>query len=272
MTNGSHGESIMDAETFAMYIEKRLALAEDIELLNRSGMEMRLKVRGQNVEIDLTSFYDAYRQNPALIDAVAQTFGRVLLGELPQRSDADYNHVAERIFPMLKPATLLATVREQNLPMLAYRDFLANLIIVYTIDEQNSVAFINENHLERWDVTMQDLHEQAIENLRRRTEQVEAVTVGQGDERLFIFNSGDGYDAARLLLTDVLGAWASHVRGSLIIGIPNRDFLIAFGDDDQDALRNIAMQVESDSIQRDHGLTPRLFTLTKGQVRVYEWE
>ncbi|MBC8161975.1 MAG: DUF1444 family protein [Roseiflexaceae bacterium] len=272
MTNGTHPEEIMDAERFALYIERRLALSDEIELIHREGLQLRVGVRGQNVEVDLANYYQAYRDNPAQLDAVAQTFARVLLGQLPERTDGDYNLLAERIYPMLKPATLLATVRERNLPMLAYRDFLAGLIIAYVIDEQNSVAYINENHLESWDVTMQDLHEQALDNLRRRTDLVDAVSAGEDDQRLFMFSSGDGYDATRLLLSDVLQAWARNVSGNLVIGIPNRDFLIAFGDDDQDVVQNIAMQVESDSLQREHGLTARLFTLTDGQVREYDWE
>lgn len=272
MTNGANGAPAMNAEQFASYMEKRLTLSDEIELLHRQDMLMRLTVRGENVEIDLTSFFEAYRQNPHQLDAVVQTFGRVLLGELPERSEVDYNQLAERIYPMLKKVEMLLTVRERNLPMIVYRDFLADLIITYVIDEGNSVSYINEAHLDRWNVGVQDLHEQAIENLRRRTAQVNSVTAGQGNNRLFIFNAGDGYDASRLLLTDVLQGWAKSVRGNLVIGIPNRDFLIAFSDVDPDTLQNIAIQVQSDSVQRAHGLTDQLFTITGGQVREYEWE
>jgi hypothetical protein len=58
----------------------------------------------------------------------------------------------ERIFPMLKPINLLVFVRERNLPMLVYRPFLADLMITYVVDEARSVAYINEQHLERWGV------------------------------------------------------------------------------------------------------------------------
>lgn len=262
----------MNAEQFARYMEKRLELSDEIEMLHRDGMDMRLKVRGREVEIDLTSFFESYERNPGQLDAVAQTFARVLLGELPERSESDYSQLAERVYPMLKKVDLLLTVRERNLPMLVYREFLADLIIAYAIDEQHSVSYINEDHLERWGISLLDLHEQAIDNLRRRTTLVDSVTAGEGSRRLFIFNSGDGYDATRLLLTDVLQGWQRSIRGALVIGIPNRDFLIAFSDVDPDILQNIAIQVQSDSVQRDHGLTDQLFTIIQGQVREYEWE
>jgi uncharacterized protein YtpQ (UPF0354 family) len=168
---------------------------------------------------------------------------------------------------------MLAEVRERKLPMLAYREFLADLMIAYVIDEERSFAYINEDHLERWSISVQDLHDQALANLRRRTdEQVKYTTVGEGEQRLFIFNSGDGYDATRLLLAEVLAAWAREVPGHLVIGIPNRDFLIAFSDANSEILRGVAAQVQSDAAQREYGLTEQLFTLVDGVVKEYAWE
>lgn len=273
--NGSDaGAATMTPEQFAAYIEKRLSLfEEEIELLHRDGMVMRLRVRGHSAEIDLSSFYSAYTQKPAQIDAVARTMLQVLLSELPDRSESDFSVLGERVYPMLKKIDLLVTVRERGLPMLVYREFLANLIIAYVIDETASVSYINEEHLERWNITALDLHEQAIDNLRRRTfERTDFLTAGEGDLRLFIFNSGDGYDATRLLLTDVLANWARELPGNLVVGIPNRDFLIAFSDVDGGMLQSVAHQIQADSVQQSHGLTDQLFTFQGGQVREYEWE
>jgi uncharacterized protein YtpQ (UPF0354 family) len=157
--------------------------------------------------------------------------------------------------------------------MLAYREFLADLMVTYVIDEERSVAYINEDHLDRWNISVQDLHEQALENLRRRTDaNVRYTTVGEGEQRLFIFNSGDGYDATRLLLADVLSNWARELPGHLVAGIPNRDFLIAFSDANPEILRAVAHQIQADSAQREYGLTEQLFTLVDGVVKEYAWE
>ncbi|KAB8141911.1 DUF1444 family protein [Chloroflexia bacterium SDU3-3] len=263
---------VMDAEQFATYLEKRLTLFDEIVPLYREGMQMRLSVADEPVECDLQPFFEAYQKRPELLDAIVQTLVRVIQGEQRPSGESDYTTLADRIFPMLKRVDLLVGVRERNLPMLAYRDFLADLIITYVVEEQGGVTYINEEHLERWDVNVQDLHEQAVENLRRRTGEISAVSSGQAEQRLFIFNSGDGYDATRMLLFDLLESWAQHTPGNLVIGIPNRDFLIAFSDADPDILSNIAIQIQSDSAQRQHGLTDQLFTLSGGQVRAYEWE
>jgi uncharacterized protein YtpQ (UPF0354 family) len=196
----------------------------------------------------------------------------VLLGELPSETESDFASLSDRICLMLKPIELLVEVRERRLPMLVYREFLADLIIVYTIDEERSVAFINEDHLERWSITEQELHARALVNLQARTNEVRFTTTGTGEQRLFIYSTGDGYDATRLLLTEMLTQWAKSLPGRLIVGIPNRDFLIAFSDANPDTLQAIAHQIQVDSAQRALGLTDQLFTLEKGAVRAYEWE
>jgi uncharacterized protein YtpQ (UPF0354 family) len=272
-THGNGATPAMTAEQFAAYMEKRLTLYDEIEVLDRAGMELRLRVSGADVTADLSSFYAAYSRDAAQLDTVVETFARVLLGIQPDRTASDYAELAGRIFPMLKPIELLAVVRERRLPMLVYREFLADLIIAYTIDEERSVAYINEDHLERWSISAQDIHEQAITNLRRRTlDQVDYMTTGEGEQRLFIFNSNDGYDATRLLLSDVLAGWARELPGNLVVGIPNRDFLIAFSDANLDILRAITHQVQADAAQREHGLTDQLFTLADGVVKEYVWE
>ena len=271
--NGDGQSGPMTAEQFGAYMEKRLTLYDEVELLDREGMELRLRVNGADVAADLGNFYSAYARDPAQLDAVVQTFAQTLLGIQPDRSASDYPELAGRVYPILKPIVMLAEVRERKLPMLAYREFLADLMIAYVIDEERSFAYINEDHLDRWNISVQDLHEQALANLRRRTdERVTYTAVGEGEQRLFIFSSGDGYDATRLLLADVLAAWAREVPGRLVIGIPNRDFLIAFSDANPEILRGVAAQVQSDAAQREYGLTEQLFTLADGVVKEYAWE
>lgn len=189
------------------------------------------------------------------------------------RQVSSFADLRERVFPMLKPIALLATVRERNLPMLVYRPFLAELIITYVIDERGSLAYINENHLERWKIAQHELDEPAMTNLQARTDDRGSYTVvGEGAQRLIIFNTQDGFDATRLLLSGMLAEIRPQFPGALVVGIPNRDFLIAFSDADRGILANVAAQIQRDAAERDHGLTDQLFTLANGEVREYEWE
>lgn len=275
-TNGSNGaaQPTMNAEQFAVYMERRLALhGDEITVLGRDGTTLNLRVRERDVAADVTNFHTAYLNDPTQLDAVARTFVRALLDAQPDRSMQAFDTLADRIYPMLKPLTILATVQERHVPMLAYREFLADLIIAYVVDEDRSVTFINEDHLARWDVSVQDIHERALKNLQQRTtENINYVSAGAGEQQLFIFNSNDGYDATRLLLSGILNEWAESIVGNLLIGIPNRDFMIAFSDADDEIVQAVARQVQADAAQREYSLTEQLFTFVDGQVREYRWD
>lgn len=189
------------------------------------------------------------------------------------RQVSSFAELRERVFPMLKPLVLLATVRERKLPMLVYRPFLADLMITYVIDEAGSLAYINENHLERWEIAEHELHTQAMANLQARTAERGSYTAtGAGAQRLVVFNAQDGFDSTRLLLGGLLAQIQRQFPGRMVIGVPNRDFLVAFSDADRSILANVAAQIQRDAAERDHGLTDQLFTLANGEVREYEWE
>ncbi len=216
-TNGDALPTTMNAGQFAIYIEKRLSIEDAIEVLERDGMRLRLRVKEVELTADLLNFYSAYARDPAQLDIIVSNFISATLGLTPAREISDFAALSSKIYPMLKPIALLVTVRERGLPMLAYREFLADLIITYVIDEERSVAYINEDHLDRWSVDTQEIHKHAIANLRRRTnEQVDYVVTGAGEQRIFIFNSGDGYDATSAAAgrrADGLGARAARPPG-----------------------------------------------------------
>jgi uncharacterized protein YtpQ (UPF0354 family) len=188
------------------------------------------------------------------------------------RRTTNFASLRTRIYPMLKPVELLIAVREQNIPMLTYQLFLADLIITYVIEEQGKISYINEQHMEHWGTDMTTLHALALDNLRTRTAHVAYTTVGEGEQRLFIYNSQDGYDATRLLLPEVLDPWRTILPGHMVIGIPNRDFLVAFSDTNQHTLTNLAHQIQLDKEQHTAGLTDQLFTLSQGTVHEYTWQ
>lgn len=257
---------------FAATIEQRLRDKPTIEVLSREGDVVQVRVGQRHLRVDLTAFYNAYRQAPEHFELVYATLLRTLHDQIPVREARTFSEVAHRVMPMLKPIVLLNAVFEKKLPMLAYRPFLADLIITYVIDEPQSVAYINERHLERWQVGEHKLHEHAIANLAVRTkERAKFLISGEGPQRLIIAHSQDGYDATRLLLPDLLASWQPHFPGNMVIGIPNRDFLIAFSDADESILTSIAHQIQLDSVQREYGLTDQLFTIEDGQVREYQW-
>jgi uncharacterized protein YtpQ (UPF0354 family) len=268
--------NILKPEEFSELVADRVDADPEsaMQVEERAGLTLRVRGAAQVVNADLRAYYDAYTRYPEQIDTIITTVLQGLQGIDPEeRSQSRFADIGERVFPMLKPISLLVDIRERNLPMVVYRPFLADLIITYVIEDADRAAYINEQHLDHWEIGAHELHDQAIANLRRRTDERGNMTVtGEGAQRLIIFSTQDGHDAARLLLPAILDGWRSQFPGRMVIGIPNRDFLIAFSDADDTILANIARQIQIDAAQREHGLTDQLFTLENGVVREYAWD
>jgi uncharacterized protein YtpQ (UPF0354 family) len=266
-------ESSMGPWEFTEELAELLEQALDVGTIGRRHLALHLRWNGRPIVIELENFYAHYRRDAAHLPTIAQALIESVrshgTGETPVR----FEDVKARIFPMLKPAALLAEVHERGIPMLAYRLFLADLAIFYVIDERQSVAYINEEHLRSWGVQEPILYQIALENLLQASVKPGTCTVvGEGERRLMIYSTGDGYDAARLLLTELLAEWQEHLPGQLVIGIPQRDFLIGFSDADSGIFRQVAHQVARDSTHSQYSLTDQLFTLINGRIELYEYD
>lgn len=82
-------------------------------------------------------------------------------------------------------------------------------------------------------------------HLAERTEGIPADGFGDGDQLVLAWHTGDGLDAAAALLDDLVAALAEWVPGTLHIGVPSRDLLLACGDADPSHLASVAADVRA---------------------------
>lgn len=259
---------ILDPESFAAALAEQLVAEGIAQVEEREGLILRLRVGDTPVTTQLTRFYAAYLDAPHALPAIAQAFIEVVRRVGAEGlKEITYEQVQGRLFPMLKPQGYLEATGEQGLPALVHHPFLAGLVITYVIDLERSMAYVNTEHLARWPLSQDELHTQALANLQRHTTAETYIVYGQGARTLCVCQTNDGYDATRLLLPSLMAEWAQRVPGHLLLGIPNRDFLIGFSDRDPQVVANIAAQVRRDARTRDHGLTSRLFIWREGRVQ-----
>jgi len=86
--------------------------------------------------------------------------------------------------------------------------------------------------------------------------------VMQGDDgapRALIVNTQDGYDASRLLLPNVREAFTEELGEQYLVGLPNRDFLIAFSERDEETAAGIIRQVKHDYQRMHHPITATIY-------------
>ncbi|MFZ9858504.1 MAG: DUF1444 family protein [Roseiflexaceae bacterium] len=222
----------------------------------------------QSQVIDVAPFEQAYRRRPDALDAVVATLLRVSKGErgVP---DPGYQAIASQIIPQLKPVVLLMDLLERGADPIVYRLFLGDIMVTYAIRDNGRLSFLTEAQLERWGVSEYTVHEHAVANLRAMSENVPYHVAGEGDSQIVIFNNEDGLDAVRLLLPDIIADAARGMPGNLVIGIPNRDFMVVINDEDADRITAVSLQIQRDMRQHAHGLTRQLFTIANGEVREF---
>lgn len=262
-------EIVWSAVEFTQAAAQVLAAEPEVEIIGIGELTLNLRVRGREVVGDLESFYNAYLASPERIGEVWLSLTEALLDQPVDRSEDDLDRLLDRVMPMLKPLALLSELRAQNLPLVVYRPLVADLMVTYVIDEGQSVVYLNEEHLAKWGVTEPTLYWQALENLRAKPWKPYPGMIGAGKGALLILNGNDGYDATRLLLSELFADFVARMPGTTVFGVPNRDFLIAFSDADQRVFSQVRAQIEVDAQTQSHPLTDQLLTLVDGQLQLY---
>jgi hypothetical protein len=153
----------------------------------------------------------------------------------------DWAAAASTIFPRLRPAgTHGAALDELDGARLAYEgmkqhalplidDGPASLTVVYVLRQPAYDVVINADHLLTWGVTVDVLRAAAWDNLRTWSSSAPWSGELEGARRLLSSDTGDGGDAARILLPEVRRHLAGECGGParVLVGLPDRDLLVA---------------------------------------------
>jgi hypothetical protein len=169
-----------------------------------------------------------------------------------------FDELKDRILPMI--------LAEKDLP--AHRNtvtepLVEGLHIAYAIDSDRTIAYIPEVQFEGWNVSKDDLHDAAIENLVSRSESMSAHAAqdAEGEVNLILFQTMDGYDASRVLLPTLHERLREYLGSPFAAAIPNRDILLCFRNDEETVSR-LRDQIREDHGKMPHGVTDRILLVT----------
>jgi len=153
----------------------------------------------------------------------------------------DWTAAADHIYPVLRPAgthgTMLAAVNEAELAQEGLKKHAlplidpgpADLAVAYALREPAYDVLVNADHLLAWGVGANQLRETAMANLAAWSASAPWTDELSGDRRLLSSDTGEGSDAARILLEDVRHHLAGECGGPgrVLVALPDRDLLIA---------------------------------------------
>ncbi len=231
----------------------------------------------------------AYRDAPpdylSPIDESAPVSGHV---PAPERSasaadspEHDWNRARPLVYPAFRPVgtqgepidgldltSLTSDPKSHAQPLIDMGP--ADIPVVYALDVGAFDVIVNGDHLRSWGIGPDELREAALGNLATWSASAPWTDEISGERRLVSSDSGDGCDAARILLPEVREHLESELgpHGRVLVGIPERHLLVAGAlrpDDDEFAALFGDFVVET-SGGADEPVDRRVFELVGGRL------
>ncbi len=177
-----------------------------------------------------------------------------------------FDELKDRILPMVLPGN-----GSESYNGTVVSSLVEGLMVAYAIDQDRTISYISQERFAGWNMTPEELHEQAILNLVARSESLAAHAAedDDGELNLILFQTMDGYDASRVLLPTLHERLRPYLGSPFGAAIPNRDILLCFRNDDQTVDR-LRKQVGEDYRQMPHQVTDQLLLITPDGIAVHK--
>ena len=179
---------------------------------------------------------------------------------------ADFEQIKSRIMPMVLPEQ--AIDREGAM---VSQSLLPDLRLAYALDNDRTIAYIAQPMFASWNITLEKLHKTAIANLVTRSQEIggQAAQDEDGIVNLVILQTLDGYDASRILLPGLYERLKRLLGSPFAAGIPNRDILLCFRNDDE-MVDRISKQIAADYREMPHQISNKVFLVTADGIAYRE--
>jgi uncharacterized protein YtpQ (UPF0354 family) len=137
------------------------------------------------------------------------------------------------------------------------------------IDLNDAATPISTEQLIKWGVDVDEIDRIARNNLASYRPELELQLFRSDDASAALFNTGDGYDAARLLLDQLYPKLAPELGGNFLVAIPTRDVFIAFPTEPKPFIDRLRSRISDDFKSLPYPITSNLFLVTLDGVA--EW-
>jgi hypothetical protein len=247
---------------------------------------------GQDYARDLSdeqpgALRDAAPDLLAPIDEGGPVSGHVVAPQAQARSvtetpEHDWTAASKIIFPALRPVgthgLTVAALTPEALQADVSRHHSEPLVdegpcglpVVYALQAGGFDVIVNGDHVLSWGVGAEDIQDAAMRNLAEWSAGAAWTDEVSGERRLLSSDTGEGWDASRILLPEVVDRLGRELGsvGRVLIGLPERHLLIAGtlrpGDEEFAAL--FAEFVVEQSGGADEPIDRRVFELAGGRL------
>lgn len=213
-----------------------------------------LRVDGQETVV---SMHELFRHADAHPDRftrlVATLLGEIREVGLERVGDVDFAAAASLLLPQVRSRSWLEQRGAFGDSGIVHMPLTGELVTVYVIDDATNMVFVCRDHLRRWRKEVVDLHNLALANLARRGAPLPSELTPAGT----VVQSGDGFDAARVLLLEP--------REGLLVAIPDRDTLWV-GPEAGQNLEQLMATTAAIAERAPHPVSGRVFRVKAGRL------
>ncbi|MDX2089592.1 MAG: hypothetical protein SFX73_17185 [Kofleriaceae bacterium] len=231
--------------------EQRLAMTRD-DLEVEARFERRVWLTG-GIEVDLTRAVDAtHDQRP---EAVAQAVEKIcaLLPGAARAPHTTWLEAAPRIVPRVLGPTFAA-------PGVYEAPLLGPLRLALVLAFEGRARFVRAREAEDWGEDV--ARGRAIENLAARSSRARFARVEHSGGAWVVARTGDGLDAARLVLPGLHDVLAAELGTPVVVAVPHRDALLACAAAGGVSVTALRDRAEDDARRAPHRISESLFLLS----------
>src|SRR6476660_8270420 len=160
---------------------------------------------------------------------------------IAESPEQNWSTASAILYPVLRPpgmqGLIVADIDEATLAADSTRSHSEPLVdegpcglsVVYVLHAGGFDVIINGDHLLSWGVPTDAIQEAALRNLAAWSASAPWTDEVSGERRLISSDTGDGWDASRILLPDVRDRLSAELgaAGRVLIGVPERHLLVA---------------------------------------------
>lgn len=198
-------------------------------------------------------------------------------------AEQSWEAAAPIVYPVLRPAgthglrlasiTSPASTAGGVDPLLD--DGPVDLGIAYALIADGFDVLANGDHLSAWGISPATLREAAFRNLATWAAEAPWSIDADGRRRVISSDTGDGWDASRILLPDAIAHLERELGGPgdrVLVGLPARHLLLAgtLREDDPEFAPLFANFVQAYAGDSDEAIDRRLFELRAGTVTLFD--
>lgn len=210
--------------------------------------------------IGLENLYRMVQSNPKRgVEIVEEYFDHLMEGEEASNIPVPLDLARTRIMPRIQPESIFEHLDRE---LVVHQPFVNNTVVLYVMDMPHLTYSITVEQMLRWGLCVDEIDGIARENLRSYSPELEIRLVETDGGRAAILSKRDGYDASRLLLSNLYTRLAPRLGGNFYVAAPARDTFVALSIDPPQFTAKVHQRVDRDFRRLPYPITNRYFLVT----------